>query len=408
MARHALIEAPATGLYPIIDPVGRHPHQDLTDLGGSAMIATMDADLFADNAEYFERTGAPVLAAEAQAKAEAAYDEVRETLEEVRAQIMQAPDSDIAEDYLRPFLAKSFARARGQGAKHSTMLRWLADAENGATESQLCDFLVDHLRHLARQRQNPEILKTIELARADYITKVEKAVEARHYDPYALKTLTKVRKAQILIGDVWDTRIIGRKGYRLWGQDFVVVGQHVYGNEADHDEMNETIMHELDHLQFPNRMTESHWRREARAEHNTQSLLHDQWEQYNPKARDNDGGVYGSERRLDYILMNYGRRQIHADVATRAHTSAINSKARARFEQEIAESWTPDMLEWVEARVDIHMDRLENEGYAINAAQGMATELVGQELWHFAQRMRGLGKHARIKNTALLRRAVFY
>jgi len=385
MARHAAIEAPHTALLPVIEP---RTQPVVQDLGLSAVHAARHADLLADNAHYFAHTGDPHLAQEIQLQADAEYAAVGTMLEEVRGQIAAAPDSRIAEDYLRPFLGTAFVAAKARGAQHDTILRWLADREHGASDAQLLNFTADHLDRLLRHRHNSEDMETIRWAKADYVAKVQDNVTQKRYDPQALKTLERVKDAEVVIGDVWDTHIIGRNGYYLWGRNFVVVGQRVYADEAAHDEMHQTVIHELDHLQFPLKKSGARWRTEAQAEHNTQSLVHGQWEEFDPDNRQPDSKIYYQERRLMGILLTQGRRVIPADVATRAHTGPQHGRSKAAFNRALEESWTPDTPAWVDARVAQLTEEYEGQGHQLNTAQSMAAKLVGDELLDLVNGMR--------------------
>lgn len=378
MARHAALETPPTAHLSVLE--AQMPADPTYTLGGQVVHLAQQADVLADHADYFLHSGAPHLADVPRRQAEAKYTEVGTMLQEVRHQIAQAPDSRLAEDYLRPFLYQSFIAAKRQGAPHPTMLRWLADGRQGAPDSQLLDFTTRHLERLARTRQNPEDQQIIDRARIAHIRRVEEYVDAGRYDPYALKTLQKARQAHIVVGDVWDTHIAGRHGYYPFGANFVVVGQRVYNDDAARQELYETVLHELDHLQFPNRFTEPSWFREAMAEHNTQCSLHGGWDEFDPANRPADAGVYPYQRRLAGIVLQGGSYPVPTELATRAHTSRPSGNSRTELTTAITDSWDNDVLAWVDGRIEQLTDFYTAQGYDWHDAQGLAAQKTGDEL----------------------------
>lgn len=376
MARHATVEAPQTALLPVVDP---HGYNQINDLGRPVVRAVIGADLSRENADYFRNTGASDLADHMDTEADLKYKEVRHMLDATRSQLKHVPDSDVTDKYLPPLLGQEFASAKKQGARHATILRWLADESGGATDDQLYDFVYKHIETLEAYRRKPEVIGVIEHAKQDYVSGVEKAVRAGHYDKDALNTLDKIRSARVLVGDVWDTYIMGRRGYHLLGQDFVVIGQE-FDDAASPDAYYQTIIHELDHLQFP-RIEESTWKCEARTEHITQCLTHGQWGEYTPGRRTNDSGVYVEERELESALLSLGKNVLNPDLAVRAHTSPRGSQARKHYETALDRSWIPGISDWVDARVTMHSRRLMSEGNTYSQAQGTAALWVAQELW---------------------------
>lgn len=293
---------------------------------------------------------------------------VRERLKELTPRQKQ-----IADTYLKQYFEDT--HPKGQ----NSLTDWLSD-EHGASDSVVFDFLQRHAEEVAFQQHSEETQLMLKQLKAGYVDKVTTAHADGWLSDNMLHTLDQVEGAEIVIGDVWDTLILGADAYYTPGkrQRFVVVGQALNVSEPHKDlqkKLDVAVWHELLHLHL-GRRADSRWFTEAETEHINQSLKSGQFNVIDPRLRQNNGGAYyRPERQLLAALTHLGKRPVDPRLVTRAFSSADEeTKEWREFSDALDHSWnTRNVLQYVNQKVtrnEFHLRLEDNKRVVAEKAAG--------------------------------------
>lgn len=286
----------------------------------------------------------------------------------LRLKDLTPPQKAIADGYLKQYFDSGPAKTQ------TSLTEWLSD-EKGASDSALFDFLQRHAEEVAFQQHSEETQLMLKELKAGYMDKVTAAHADGWLSGDMLHTLDQVESAEIVIGDVWDTLILGAEAYYTPDkrQKFVVVGQALNVSDPHQDlqkKLDVAAWHELIHLHL-GRRAGSRWFTEAGTEHINQSLQFGQFDIIDPRSRQNNGGkYYRPERQLLVALTHLGSRPVNPRLVTRAFSSASeDTEEWQEFSYALDQSWgTKNMLEHTNQKVtlnEFHL-RLQDSKHVAN------------------------------------------
>jgi hypothetical protein len=396
MPRHLLhMEPTETALLPAV-AIDQQAVQRWT-VGSAALAHGQYAAAAAENADYFSRVGTPQEAAAASEQAESAAERTRELVAGVRNRIADAPNDYRIDEYLQGTFGGQFTTAQIRGARHRNIREWLADGEQGASHDQIYGFVEKHVELIASRQQSPEVSFAVERAKKSYIQGVEHAIDMGVYVPEAREGLQRVAKAKVVIGDLWDSAIMqGALAYRMTGEDYIVLAQDFDPVEGKpgittHHKMDETLIHEFDHLQFSDSMVEMGMPssfREAHAEHAKLSIIGGYWHQVNPFMRSGDRGNYVAERLLQDTINNDGKRPIDPMLAIRAHSAPAGHKAWYVYLAALERSSVANVHQHIEDNIDAIQARLLENSDAYQTSREARVDAINQARDAFKEKFR--------------------
>lgn len=304
--------------------------------------------------------------------------------------------------WIEPYLAGCAGRAyQGRHALQpvergdKSWSEWLPSA----ADEHLMDFVSAHLDILQEQTQSPAFLEAVAEAKNKFIGGVRSLIIEDKLHPEVDVAVDAIKQTKVLLGDYWDTELLGMSGYHYEGGDnYIVLGQGFGGTqeEVDRQLVESTqllVVHEAGHIKIAHHLPR--WRKEAVVHHIAMSILHGESEIMNPDRRTVCDGVYEEERRLLHTVHTRGRYDVPIAVATRAASAqASYEQEDTRMRQSLDDTWEwPGMLEsvdnyvaqaeaWLRGRHPDHTDQdieISALKMAVQQLEAYANEKFGRE-----------------------------